>query len=59
MELDTCSTYHISPRRELYSSFEELDGGVISFGDGHTRRIEGVGTVCFKLFDETMRELKV
>jgi len=25
--LDTSSAYHICPRRELFASFEELDGG--------------------------------
>jgi len=39
--LDTGSTYHICPRRELFASFEEIDGGLMSMGDGHTFRLVG------------------
>ena len=39
--LDTGTTYHIYPRREMFASFGKLDGGVMSFGDGHTRHVEG------------------
>ena len=34
--LDTDSTYDICPSRELFASFEELDGGLIFMGDDHT-----------------------
>jgi len=34
--LDTGSTYHICLRRELFASFEELDGDLISMRDDHT-----------------------
>ena len=31
--LDTGFTYHICLRRELFASFEELDGSLMSMGD--------------------------
>ena len=34
--LDTGSTNHICPRRELFATFEELEGSLISMGDVHT-----------------------
>ena len=38
---DTGATYHICPRRKMFTSFGKLDGGVGSFGDGHTCSVEG------------------
>ena len=43
--LDTGSTYHIYPRRELFASFEELDGSLMSMGDDQTYRLVSKGTV--------------
>jgi len=34
-------TYHICLRRELFARFEELDGNLMSMGDGHTCRLVG------------------
>jgi len=56
--LDTGSTYHIYLKRKLFVSFEKLNGGVMSCGDGPTCCIEGICTVCVKLFDGIIRELK-
>ena len=56
--MNTGSTYHICPRRELFARFEELDGGLISMGDDHTCQIVGKGTVRIKMYDGTLRELK-
>ena len=56
--LDTCSTYHICPRRELFASFEELDGRLISIGDDHTCQLVGKDTVRIRMYDGTLRELK-
>ena len=56
--MNTGSTYHICPRRELFASFEELDGGLTSMGDDHTCRLFDKGTVRIKMYNGTMRELK-
>ena len=56
--LDTGSPYLICPRRELFASFEELDGGLISMGDDHTCQMVGKGIVRIRMYDETLRELK-
>jgi len=39
--LDTGSTYHVYLRRELFASFEELDGSLISIGENYTRPLVG------------------
>ena len=54
---DTGSTYHIYPERELFGSFEELDGSLMFMGDDHTCRLVGKGTIHIKMFDGMMREL--
>ena len=56
--LDTGSIYHIYPRRELFTSFEELDSGLMSMGDDHTYRLIIKGIVRIKMYDGTMRVLK-
>ena len=56
--LETCSTYHICPRRELFASFEELDGGLMSMRDDHTCRLVSKDTVRIRKYDGTLRELK-
>jgi len=53
--LDTGSTYHICPRRELFASFEELDGSLMSMGDDHTCPLVEKSIVCIKMYDGTMR----
>ena len=49
--MDTGATYHVHPKREWFASFENLDRGLVSLGDGHAYQIERIGTVCIKLFD--------
>ena len=49
---------HICPKWEWIASFEKLDGGLVSFGDGHICHIERIGTVLIKMFDATVRELQ-
>jgi len=56
--MDTGSTYHICPKRELFASFEQLDGGLMSMRDRHTCRLVGKGTVRIRIYDRTLRELK-
>ena len=45
--------YHI-----WFASFQKLDRGLVSFGDGHTCQIEEIGTARIKLFDGMVKEFK-
>ena len=56
--IDTSATYHVCPKREWVASFEKLDRGLLTFGEGHTFHIEGISIVRIKLFDRMIRELK-
>ena len=46
------------PKREWFASFDKLNEGLMSFGNGHTCQIEEIGTIRIKLFDGMIRELK-
>jgi len=56
--LDTGSTYHICPRRNLFASFKELDGGLMTMGDGHVCQLVSKSTVRIRMYDGTLRKLK-
>jgi len=43
---------------EGFANFENLDGGLVSFDNGHKCQIEGICIVRIKLFDRMVRELK-
>ena len=53
MNLNTGATYHVCPK--WFSSFEKLDGGLVSFRNGHTCHIEGIDSVRIKMFDGMVR----
>ena len=42
----------------IVSSFEKLDGCFAVMGDDHQYKVEGIGTIRIKIFDEMVRELK-
>ena len=42
----------------IHASFEKIVGGLVTFDDGHTCQIEGIGIVCIKLSDGMLSELK-
>jgi len=56
--LDTRATYHVYPNRDWFSSFEMLDRCFAIMGDDHPCNMEGIGTVCIKMFDGIVQELK-
>ena len=56
--LDTRATYHVCPNRAWFSKFEKLDGCYTVMGDDHPCNIEGIGTVCVKMVNGIVRELK-
>ena len=49
--LDMGSIYHICPRKKLFASFEELDGGLVSIRDDHTCWLVDKGIVRIKMYD--------
>nr|ABD63150.1 Putative retroelement pol polyprotein, related [Asparagus officinalis] len=56
--LDSGATYHVTPRRDWFSSFERLDGGVIIMENDQSCGICTIGTVRIRMHDGVVRELK-
>ena len=56
--LDSGATYHICPRRDWFSSFQELErGDFVLMGNDHKCSIGGIGTVRIRMSDGVIREL--
>ncbi|KAM2004372.1 hypothetical protein ACFX15_027830 [Malus domestica] len=55
--LDSGCTYHMCPIREWFSNFKELDGGVVLMGNNNACKTQGIGKICLKMHDGTVREL--
>jgi len=56
--LDIGATYHVCPNRDWFSNFEKLNGCFAVMGDDHPCKVEGISTVCIKMFDGMVRKLK-
>lgn len=55
--MDSTSTCHICPSRELFYHLEEFEGGSIYMGNDQTCKILGIGKIKLKLHDGTVRLL--
>ena len=45
--LDSCCTYCMCPNKDLFSSFEELEFGIVFMGNGHSCETLGIGKIRF------------
>ena len=55
--LDSGCTFHMSPIRSYFDTFEELDGGRVLMGNNAVCNVEGIGTIKLKLHDGVVRTL--
>ena len=55
--LDTRATYHICPRREWFSSFEKLDGGLVIMKNDDACQMARISIVHIKMLDGMVRDL--
>lgn len=51
---DTGCSYHMCPNRDLFSSFDELDGDSVLTGNGHACKTLGIGKISLVLYDESV-----
>lgn len=56
--LDSGCSYHMCPNRQWFSSFEEIEGGVVLMGNDNACRTRGIGSLRLKMHDGTIRQLK-
>jgi len=50
--LDSGCSYHICPRKEYFETLELKEGGVVCLGNNKACRIQGMGTIHLKMFDD-------
>ncbi|ONK81628.1 uncharacterized protein A4U43_C01F31260 [Asparagus officinalis] len=55
--LDSGASYHVTPRRDWFASFERLDGGVVVMGNDQSCGIYRIGTIRIQMHDGVVREL--
>ncbi|CAH9131062.1 unnamed protein product, partial [Cuscuta epithymum] len=46
--IDSGCTYHMSPFRDLFSTYELCDSGYVSLADNKRCNVLGVGDICLK-----------
>ena len=56
--LDSGCTYHMCPRRDGFSSYQEVNGGKVLLGSNMNCSMVGIGTVAINMFDGMTRTLK-
>ncbi|KAG8499283.1 hypothetical protein CXB51_005781 [Gossypium anomalum] len=55
--LDSSCTFHMSPNRDWFTTYEAVSEGVVLMGNNVSCKITGVGTIKVKMFDGVVRTL--
>ncbi|KAK5819897.1 hypothetical protein PVK06_024931 [Gossypium arboreum] len=55
--LDSGCTFHMSPNRDWFTTYETVSEGVVLMGNNASCKIAGVGTIKVKMFDGVERTL--
>ncbi|KAG8491535.1 hypothetical protein CXB51_014880 [Gossypium anomalum] len=55
--LDSGCTFHMSPNRDWFITYEIVSEGVVLMGNNASCKISGVGTIKVKMFDGVVRTL--
>ena len=51
-----CS-FHMTPNKDLFTTYEKVDGGNVTMGNNATCKVVGVGSIQMKMFDGMVRTL--
>ncbi|KAG8474748.1 hypothetical protein CXB51_031715 [Gossypium anomalum] len=54
---DSKGTFHMSPNRDWFTTYETVSEGVVLMGNNASCKIAGVGTIKVKMFDGVVRTL--
>ncbi|KAG8477605.1 hypothetical protein CXB51_030323 [Gossypium anomalum] len=54
---DSGCTFHMSPNRDWFTTYETVSEGVVLMGNNASCKIAGVGTIKVKMFDGVVRTL--
>ena len=55
--LDSGCTFHMCPYKDLFTTFEPVDSGVVLMGNDAQCKVEGIGTIQIKTHDGIVRTL--
>ncbi|KAH9767170.1 hypothetical protein KPL71_011175 [Citrus sinensis] len=55
--LDSGCTFHMSPNRNYFTTYQSCDGGMVLMGNNSVCKVVGIGTVSLKMYDDMVREL--
>ncbi|KAK5795348.1 hypothetical protein PVK06_036610 [Gossypium arboreum] len=55
--LDSGCTFHMSPNRDWFTTYETVSEGVVLMGNNASYKIAGVGTIKIKMFHGVVRTL--
>ena len=50
--------FHMCLNRDLFKSFESIDGGKVLLGNNLTCKVAGIRTISIKMFDGVTKDLK-
>jgi hypothetical protein len=49
--MDSGATWHMTPNRDWFHTYEPTSGGLVFMGDNHALEIAGMGTIKLKMYD--------
>ena len=56
--MDSGATWHMTPHRDWFYSYEPISEGSVYMGNDHALEIAGVGTIRLKMHDGTVRKIQ-
>ena len=55
--LDSGCSFHMTPNKDFFTTYEKVDGGNVTMGNNATCKVVGVGSIQMKMFDGMGRTL--
>jgi len=55
--IDSGASYHMTPDRNCFSTYREIDGGEVLMGNEASCHMMGVGSVMIRMFDGVIRTI--
>ena len=49
--MDSGCSYHMCPKKEYFETLKHKEGGTVLLGDDHPCKVQGIGTIRLKMFD--------
>ena len=56
--LDSGCSYYMCPDQNLFTTYNSFNGGEVLMGNNTMRKVVGLRTIRFKMFDGMVRELR-